>query len=73
MTIHNQAPIGDVMRYLMYARAYKESRWAKEEFERIPVAVREKMARIDYTEAEKACPNRLAIGKLMRTSLIELA
>ena len=73
MTIHNQAPIGDVMRYLMYVRAYKESRWAKEEFERIPDAVREKMARIDYTEAEKACPNRLAIGKLMRTSLIELA
>jgi len=63
------APIGDVMRYLMYYRSYGDRDRAAEFFNRIPQRIRVEMANLDYTIAEQKCPQKMAIGKLMREAV----
>jgi predicted aldo/keto reductase-like oxidoreductase len=69
--IDGLAPIGDVMRYLMYSRSYGDHHRAARLFSRIPQNIRDDMASIDYTEAEQRCPQKMAIGKLMRQAVEE--
>ena len=69
----NHVPIGDVMRYLMYARSYGDLALAIEGFRNVPPNVRRQLARLDYTEAERCCPRNLAIGKLMHEAVRELS
>jgi len=65
-------PIGDVMRYLMYARSYGDRQRARANFQKIPLRVRQQMKSVDYRPAEKKCPRKMAIGRLMREALDEL-
>jgi len=71
-SIHGQVPIGDVMRCLMYSRSYGDRNHAIALFRDIPEKVRAKIASLDYSSAEKRCPQKMAIGNLMRDSLKEL-
>jgi hypothetical protein len=71
--INNEVPISDVMRYLMYSRCYGEPERAKSAFKRIPSNVRKQMVNIYYKQAERKCPQRMQIGRLMREATIELA
>jgi predicted aldo/keto reductase-like oxidoreductase len=71
--INGQVPIGDVMRYLMYCRSYGDRCRGAVLFNEIPKNVRLKIPRLDYSLAEKRCPQELAIGKLMWESLQELS
>jgi hypothetical protein len=64
--IGGAAPIGDVMRCLMYYREYGERDLAREVFAGLPEKARAQLAQIDYSLAEKACPRNLAISALMR-------
>ncbi len=66
-------PIGDVMRYLMYYRSYGERGYAADRFKTIPENIRRQMADADYSSAEKRCPQRMAIGQLMREAIKELS
>ena len=66
-------PIGDVMRYLMYARSYGDSNDARRRFAAIPDAVRKKMVQADYSDAEARCPRQLPIARLMIEALEDLA
>jgi predicted aldo/keto reductase-like oxidoreductase len=72
-TINGQVPIGDVMRYLMYCRSYGNRYQAIALFKEIPEDVRAKIASLDYSLAEKRCPQKMAIAKLMRDALEELS
>ena len=72
-SMDGQVPIGDVMRYLMYSRSYGDRSYAIELFKDIPEKVRAKIASLDYSSAEKQCPHKMAIGKLMRDALKDLA
>jgi len=72
-TINGQVPIGDVMRYLMYCRSYGDRYRGVISFNEIPKNVRSKINRLDYSLAEKRCPQKLAIGKLMCDALQELS
>ena len=60
------------MRYLMYARSYGERERAANLFQKIPSAIRRTMVRLDYTEAEQACPRGMPIGSLMKEAAKEL-
>ena len=71
--INNEVPISDVMRFLMYARCYGELENAKSHFNELPSRVRRQMHSWDYKEAERQCPQRMKIGRLMREAAIELA
>jgi predicted aldo/keto reductase-like oxidoreductase len=66
------APIGDVMRYLMYSRSYGDHERAAQLFRRIPQRIRVDLASLDYTKAEQRCPQKMAIGKLIRQAVREL-
>jgi predicted aldo/keto reductase-like oxidoreductase len=69
----DQVPISDVMRFLMYSRCYGEVERASAEFHALPEVVRNRMAELDYTEAERRCPQGMPIGRLMREAVSELA
>ena len=70
--IEERVPIGDVMRYLMYCRSYGDRDYAAAEFKKLPPDLRRKMADMDFRPAEQRCPQKMAIGKLMREALDEL-
>jgi predicted aldo/keto reductase-like oxidoreductase len=59
-------PISDVMRCLMYYRDYGERDLAREVYAGLLDGARARLTQVDYSLAENACPQRLAISKLMR-------
>jgi len=66
-------PVGDIMRCLMYSRSYNEPGLAKELLDRITAAQREKIMSLDFTAAERMCPQKIEIGKLVREICRELS
>lgn len=70
--IEDTVPIGDVMRCLMYCRSYGDRDFAVAEFKKIPPQARRQMTTFDFSSAEKKCPQKMAIGKLMEEALREL-
>lgn len=66
-------PIADVMRYLMYHREYGLAADARRMFAELPSAARAVLARGDFSAAERRCPQRIAIGELMREACEVLA
>ena len=70
--VDGDIPIGDVMRYLMYARSYGDRHRGRMQFQKIPLRIRRQMGGVDYSPAEQRCPQKMAIGSLMRDALKEL-
>ena len=68
-----RAPVGDVMRYLMYSRSYGDRDYAAGQFNEIPQKIRKNMPGLDYSLAESRCPRKVPIGKLMREATEEFA
>jgi hypothetical protein len=58
-------PVSDVMRSLMYYRDYGDHDLARLVFAGLPEEVRARLTDVDYSGAEKACPQGLAIASLM--------
>jgi len=71
--IAGNVPVGDVMRYLMYARNYGDSNDARRRFAALPDAIRRQMRQADYSAAEARCPRQLPIARLMSEALEDLA
>ncbi|MBU1052263.1 MAG: aldo/keto reductase [Proteobacteria bacterium] len=71
--VSGAVPIGNLMRCLMYSRNYKEPVLAKELFETIPFSERKRLTDLDFSVAEKNCPQNLEIGKLIREACHELS
>jgi uncharacterized protein len=59
-------PVNEVMRCLMYHLDYGEAELARNTFAGLSAQVREGLLEVDYSRAEKACPQGLAIADLMR-------
>lgn len=66
-------PVNEVLRCLMYYREYGEPEIAKETFAGLPEEVRQRLTEVDYSRAEQACPQGLAIAALMRQAKEMLA
>ena len=64
--VEEEAPIGDVMRYLMYCNSYDDYQRAADSFNKIPQEIRTRLTRLDYLMAERNCPQGLPIAKLIR-------
>jgi len=58
--------IAEVMRYMMYHHGYGDTKRAREEFARLPARIISHMAQLDYSPAEQVCPQKIAIGEIMR-------
>jgi len=71
--VGGEAPIGDVMRYLMYSRSYGERDLARTLYAGLPAEVRRKLPTLDYSSAERRCPRGLPVAKLMKEAVSLLA
>ncbi|MGD8990476.1 MAG: aldo/keto reductase [Desulfobacterales bacterium] len=71
--VDGETPIGDVMRYLMYAHSYDDKQRAVAEFNKISTDVRARLTRLDYSMAERRCPQRLPIAQLIQAAIKTLA
>jgi predicted aldo/keto reductase-like oxidoreductase len=71
--VEKEIPIGDVMRYLMYCRDYGERGHAIAQFNKIPEKIRKQMTDCDYSLAERKCPQKMAIGNLMKEAINEFS
>jgi predicted aldo/keto reductase-like oxidoreductase len=68
-----EVPIRHTLRFLMYYDSYGTKQLAKEHFATIDPEIRNKMATVDYTLAEQACPQKLPIGRLIMDAVTKLA
>ena len=59
-------PVNEVMRCLMYHRYYGEPELARQTFAGLPQEIRQRLTEVDFSQAEQACPQGLAIAALMR-------
>jgi predicted aldo/keto reductase-like oxidoreductase len=66
-------PVGKIMRCLMYSRSYGDHFHAQVEFRDIPASVRNQLASLDYSAAERQCPQNMPIGRLMVEAAQELS
>jgi len=64
--VEREAPIGDVMRYLMYCNSYDDYKLAADGFRKIPQKIRARLTRLDYSRAERNCPQGLPIARLIQ-------
>jgi hypothetical protein len=64
--LDHQAPVGKVMRALMYHRSYGDPELARRVFGQLPETARRGLTGFDYAAAERACPHALPIAQLMR-------
>lgn len=71
--IKDKVPISDVMRYLMYYSSYKDKQKAFELFNQLPLETRRCITQVDYSKAEKCCPQNIPIAQLMRKAVERLA
>ncbi len=66
-------PVNEVMRCLMYHQYYGEPELARLTFAELPQEVRQRLTQVDYSKAEQACPQGLAIAAFMRQAMETLA
>jgi predicted aldo/keto reductase-like oxidoreductase len=71
--ITGNPPVGKIMRYLMYSRQYGEHDHACQRFKHITPDIRRRMNDLDYSLAEKKCPQKMPIGRLIREAGEELS
>lgn len=64
--IGHAAPVGDIMRYLMYYNSYGDVEYARRCFAAIPSQVRDRLETIDFSGAERLCPQKIKIAELVR-------
>ncbi len=71
--VNDQVPIGDIMRYHMYSRSYGRPDWARTHFLKLGPEVRQRLTQVDFLAAERRCPQKMPIAKLMRRALDDFA
>ena len=66
-------PISDILRYSMYNHSYGDRNTALRLFNALPTAVKTNILKADYSKAEKYCPQKIQIGKVLKKTYAELA
>ena len=66
-------PISDILRYAMYDCSYGDRGRALTLFDALPADVKANIVQADYSRAEKSCPQRIQIGKVLRKTYEDLA
>ncbi|MCU0562146.1 MAG: hypothetical protein MUD16_18400 [Desulfobacterales bacterium] len=63
--VGGKIPVNDVRRCLMYYKDYGDRELACDLFSGLPAVARQQPTEVDYAMAEKACPQGVAIARLM--------
>ncbi|MEJ2037972.1 MAG: aldo/keto reductase [Desulfosarcinaceae bacterium] len=66
-------PVSDIMRHQMYCRSYARPEWARDYFKGVPPEKRRQMLSADYSLAERRCPHKIPVGRLVRDALESFA
>jgi predicted aldo/keto reductase-like oxidoreductase len=66
-------PISDIMRYAMYHHSYGDRNRAQRLFNELSAEIKDNILRADYSTAEKHCPQKIRIGKLLIKACEDLA
>jgi predicted aldo/keto reductase-like oxidoreductase len=67
--VEETVPISDIMRCLMYSSCYRDHEKAVRLFNTIPGATRERLADVDYSRAERLCPQNIPISKIVKKTV----
>ena len=59
-------PVATVMRYLMYYESYGDRHGARSLYGQLSPEIRARIGSLDYSLAERRCPQGMAIGRLMK-------
>jgi predicted aldo/keto reductase-like oxidoreductase len=65
-------PISDILRYSMYNHSYGDQKTALRLFNALPSEVKSNILKADYSEAEKYCPQKIQIGKVLKKTYEDL-
>ncbi|MEJ2095909.1 MAG: aldo/keto reductase [Deltaproteobacteria bacterium] len=63
--MNDSVPINDIMRCLMYARAYQDLSLAEATFKALPPETGSLLGQLDFKKAEAKCPRKLPITRMM--------
>ncbi len=64
--VNLNVPISDILRYSMYNHSYGDRDIALRLFDELPTDVKENILNADYSMAEKYCPQKIQIGKILK-------
>jgi len=65
-------PISDILRYSMYHHSYGDRETALTLFNSLPEDVKANILKADYSKAEKYCPQKVQIGKVLKKTYKDL-
>jgi aryl-alcohol dehydrogenase-like predicted oxidoreductase len=65
-------PISDIMRCAMYNNSYKDKDQALELFKALPTDIKANILKADYSKAEKYCPQKIQIGRVLKQAYEDL-
>jgi predicted aldo/keto reductase-like oxidoreductase len=71
--VNENIPISGIMRCLMYHKGYGKTERARGLFRELPLPSQKTILATDYSKAEKACPQKMPIARLMKKACEELA
>jgi len=61
-----EVPISDILRCSMYAHGYGSRDMALSLFNTLPAGARDNVFKADYSKAEKSCPQKIQIGRVLK-------
>lgn len=67
--LSHSVPVSDIMRYLMYHDEYDRPQRAIRLFHDLPPMVQKNLERVDYSKAERLCPQKMPIARLMNRAV----
>jgi len=65
-------PISDILRYSMYLNSYGNRDKAITLFKALPTDIKANIFKADYSKAEKNCPQKIQIGKVLKKTHADL-
>jgi predicted aldo/keto reductase-like oxidoreductase len=65
-------PISDIMRCAMYNNSYKDRDQALTLFNALPTDIKANILKADYSKAEKYCPQKIQIGRVLKQAYEDL-
>ena len=69
----DKIPMFDILEMLMYSRRYGMNSPMKNKFQQISSEILERINNSDYSSAEKVCPQKMAIGQLMKEAYDQIS
>jgi uncharacterized protein len=65
-------PISDILRYSMYNHSYGDRNTALTLFNALPTNIKTNIFKTDYSKAEKYCPQKIQIGRVLKETHSDL-